>query len=332
MSTAPSTALAGLRRRVGSVKEVGIGLAMLSLVVLFSILSPYFFDLDNLINILRQVSLLGIIALGMTLVIVCGEIDLSVGSIYGASAIFTGVLLASKVPLPLSIGLGLASGAGFGFLNGVLITYARIPALIVTLGMMNAARGLALIVSQGHVVNLSARTVTPGALSLLQYLGQGKILDIPVMSVVFVVLALLVYLLYSRTILGFRMRAVGGSKNAARASGINEKHIKVVAFVLLGLLSAVAGLLNISFLGNVQGTTGQGMELNSIAAVIIGGTSLAGGQGTVIGTIIGVLIMGVLNNGIILLGISPFWQMTIIGVVIVVAVALDIWTRRGRET
>jgi ribose/xylose/arabinose/galactoside ABC-type transport system permease subunit len=247
-----------------------------------------------------------------------------VGSIYGASAIFTGVLLVNHVPMVLAVLLGLASGAAIGLVNGVLITYARIPALIVTLGMMNAARGLALIVSGGHVVNLSARTVTPEALAVLHYLGQGKILDIPLMSVVFVVLAGLVYLLYGKTILGFRMRAVGGSKNAARASGINEKRVKVVAFVLLGLLSAVAGLLNISFLGNVQGTTGQGMELNSIAAVIIGGTSLAGGQGTVIGTIIGVLIMGVLNNGIILLGISPFWQMTIVGVVIVVAVALDI--------
>ncbi len=331
MNVAQPAALGTIWRRITSVKEVGIGLAMVALVVLFSLTSPYFFDLDNLVNVVRQVSLLGIIALGMTLVIVSGEIDLSVGSIYGASAILTGVLLQAKVPLVLAIGLGLASGALIGLVNGVLVTYARIPALIVTLGVMNAARGIALILSQGHVVNLSARTVTPEALQLLQFLGQGKILGIPVMSVVFLLLAVLVWLLYSKTILGFRMRAVGGSKHAARASGINERQVKVVAFVLLGLLSAVAGLLNISFLGNVQGTTGQGMELNSIAAVIIGGTSLAGGQGTVVGTIIGVLIMGVLNNGIILLGISPFWQMTIVGVVIVVAVAMDIWTRRGRQ-
>jgi ribose/xylose/arabinose/galactoside ABC-type transport system permease subunit len=192
------------------------------------------------------------------------------------------------------------------------------------------ARGLALIFSGGRVVNLSPRTVSDPALPSFLFMGQGKVLSIPVMCIVFIAVAILVYLVFGRTILGFRMRAVGGSKNAARASGIDERIVKIVAFSVLGLLSGLAGLLNISFLGNVQGTTGQGMEMNAIAAVIIGGTSLSGGVGTIIGTVIGVLIMGVLNNGIILLGVSPFWQMTIIGAVIIVAVALDIWTRKGK--
>ena len=309
-------------------RETGVAAALLLLIGLFSILSPYFFKLDNFINILRQISLLGIIAMGMTLVIVCGEIDLSVGSIYGASAMFTGVMMINDVPVLLAIPLGWLVGVAFGALNGVFATYVRIPAMIVTLGMMNVARGIALIVSGGRVVNLAPRTVKDPHLATFIFLGQGKVLDVPVMCLVFVATAVAAYLVYSRTLLGFHMKAVGGSKAAAKASGINDKLIKIAAFTIVGFLSAIAGQLNIAFLGNVQGTTGQGMELNAIAAVIIGGTTLSGGEGTIIGTVIGVLIMGVLNNGIVLLGVSPFWQMTIIGVVIIAAVAVDMWTRK----
>jgi len=320
-------------RRVGAglaaKKEVGIFIALLAIFLFFSLMSPFFFGLENLINVLRQVSLLGIIAMGMCLVIICGEIDLSVGSIYGASAILTGVLMVSGLPIWLAILLGLATGALCGLLNGLLITYARIPAMIVTLGTMNAVRGLALITSHGRVVNISPRTVTDPHLGMFLFLGQGRVGSLPVMCLFFIATAIVAFLVYGKTLLGFRMKAVGGSPRAAKASGINGNRIKIAAFTIVGFLSALAGLLNISFLGNVQGTTGQGMEMNAIAAVIIGGTSLAGGQGTIIGTVIGVLIMGILNNGIILLGVSPFWQMTIIGSVIIVAVAIDIWTRKG---
>jgi len=329
MGMATSKLGRGIFASIAGRKETGIFLALVAIFTFFSVLSPYFFQLENLINVLRQVSLLGIIAMGMSLVIVCAEIDLSVGSLYGASAILTGVMLVNGIPIWLAMILGLVTGTLFGLLNGFLITYGRIPALIVTLGMMNIARGLALIVSNGRVVNISPRTVSDPNLGIFLFLGQGKVLTLPVMCIFFIAASLLVYILFGKTILGFRMRAVGGSKNAARASGINERFIKIAAFGILGFLSALAGLLNISFLGNVQGTTGQGMEMNAIAAVIIGGTSLSGGEGTIIGTLIGVLIIGILNNGIILLGVSPFFQMTIIGVVIIVAVALDIWTRKG---
>jgi ribose/xylose/arabinose/galactoside ABC-type transport system permease subunit len=312
-----------------SKKELGILVAFLAIFLFFSLLSPYFFNVENLINVLRQVSLLGIIAMGMCLVIVCGEIDLSVGSIYGASAILTAVMMMNGLPIWLAFVLGLGAGTLFGLINGVLITYARIPALIVTLGTMNAVRGISLIISGGRVVNISPRTVTDESLPAFLFLGQGKFLGLPVMCLFFIATALAAYFLYNKTLLGFRMKAVGGSARAARASGINSSIVKTAAFGILGFLAALAGLLNIAFLGSVQGTTGQGMELNAIAAVIIGGTSLAGGQGTMIGTVIGVLIMGVLNNGIILLGISPFWQMTIVGAVIILAVALDIWTRKS---
>ena len=323
---------ANVSRRRGtfsSTKEIGIFIAFVVLFLFFSIMSPYFFNLENLINILRQISLLGIIAMGMCLVIVCGEIDLSVGSIYGASAILTAVMMMNGFPIWLAFVLGIAVGTLFGLINGILITYTKIPALIVTLGMMNVVRGISLIISSGRVVNISPRTVDDPNLSVFLFLGQGKVAGIPVMCLFFIATAVGAYFLYNRTLLGFRMKAVGGSARAARASGINSNVVKTAAFAIVGFLSALAGLLNIAFLGSVQGTTGQGMELNAIAAVIIGGTSLAGGQGTIIGTVIGVLIMGVLNNGIILLGISPFWQMTIVGAVIILAVALDIWTRKS---
>ncbi|MDR0363039.1 MAG: ABC transporter permease [Planctomycetota bacterium] len=317
--------------RLFNLRELGVTLALVLIIILFSILSPYFFNVPNFINIVRQVSLLGIIAMGMTMVIVCGEIDLSVGSIYGAAGIFTGVMMVSGLPVLLSVLIGLLAGVLFGVANGLLVTFVRIPAMIVTLGMMNMARGLALIVSGGRVVNISPRTVKADGLDLFLFMGQRRIGEVPVMSIVFVISVLVTYFLYNHTLLGFRMRAVGGSRAAARASGINDKLVKIAAFGIVGLLAAIAGQLNISFLGNVQGTTGQGMELNSIAAVIIGGTSLSGGEGTILGTLIGVLIMGVLNNGIVLLGVSPFWQMTIIGAVIVGAVAIDKWTRKDGQ-
>jgi ribose/xylose/arabinose/galactoside ABC-type transport system permease subunit len=269
------------------VRETGVCIALVIIFIFFTILSPYFFNLNNLVNILRQVSLLGIIAMGMTMVIVCGEIDLSVGSVYGASAILCGVMLTNGMSLWIALVISLLCGALFGLLNGFLVTYGRIPAMIVTLGMMNIARGFALIVSNGRVVNLSARTVADPHLDAFLFMGQGKIGIIPVMSVFFLGITLLAFVIFSRTLLGFRMKAVGGSSTAARASGINDRIVKIAAFTIVGIFSALAGLLNIAFLGNVQGTTGQGMEMNSIAAVIIGGTTLKGGEGTVVGTLIG---------------------------------------------
>ena len=146
------------------------------------------------------------------------------------------------------------------------------------------------------------------------------------LALFFAVLAIFAYLMFNRTIFGFHMRAVGGNPVAARAAGLNSARVKIIAFSVLGLLCGITGILNLSFLGNVQGTVGVGLELDVIAATIIGGTSLAGGSGTIIGTIIGVLIMGVLRNGIMLMGISPFWQVALIGVVVIGAVAVDVWT------
>ncbi len=309
-------------------REFGVLAALIVLIALFSCTSPYFLKINNLLNIIRQISLLGIIAMGMTMVIVCAEIDLSVGAIYGAAATVCGLMLTHGCSVVFSVIAAMVVGVFFGVLNGVLTTYGKIPALIVTLGMMNVARGASLILSNARVISLSKRTVETTGLQDFLYLGQGRIYQIPIISIIFIVVVIAANLIYSKTIMGFRMRAVGGNELAAKAAGINKNLTKIIAFAITGFVCAIAGVLNLSFLANVQGTTGTGLELDVIAAVIIGGTSLSGGEGTIIGTLIGVLIMGVLKNGIILLGVSPFFQMLIIGIVIIAAVAFDMWSRK----
>jgi ribose/xylose/arabinose/galactoside ABC-type transport system permease subunit len=318
----------GFIRRAFKVRETGVLLALILLFVFFSLANKYFFGVTNLLNIVRQVSLLGIIALGMTMVITCAEIDLSVGAVYGLASTIAGMMMTKGgLPIWMALALTLIVCIAVGAFNGILVTYGRIPALIVTLGMMNIARGGALILSQAQVIGINYRTVTDKGVNNFLYIGQGKIFDtVPMLALFFAVLAIFAYLMFNRTIFGFHMRAVGGNPTAARAAGLNSARIKIIAFSLLGLLCGITGILNLSFLGNVQGTVGVGLELDVIAATIIGGTSLAGGSGTIIGTIIGVLIMGVLRNGIMLMGISPFWQVALIGVVVIGAVAVDVWT------
>lgn len=320
-------------KAIGSIammRELGVFIGLIALFSIFSFASPVFFTMDNLMNVVRQVSILGIISIGMTMVIGSGEFDLSVGSIYGAAAMFAGLMMTSGgLPIWLSVILALLVGTGIGCLNGILSTYARVPSLIVTLGMLNAARGLALILTGGLVITLSKRSVTDPSLPVFVFLGRGKLWGtVPTMSIAFIVIAIIGYILYHRNIIGFRMKAVGGNPEAARVSGVNVQVFKIIAFAITGFLAAFGGILNLSFLNNVQGTMGIGLELDVIAATIIGGTSLKGGEGTILGTVIGVLILGILRNGLVLLGISPFLQMVFIGTVIIAAVAIDMWTRR----
>jgi len=311
------------------IREIGVLIALILLSLIFSLLSPYFLGVNNLLNIVRQISLTGIMAVGMTMVIVTGEIDLSVGACYGLSAIVAGLAMSNGFTIWSSILIALATGLLGGILNGLLVTYGRIPALIVTLGMLNIARGAALLLSHGLPISVNKRTVIDPNVSKFLFLGQGKIFNTVPMMIVFLLGVFIIgYAVFNKTIYGFHMKAVGGNPIAARASGLNVKKIKILAFSITGFLCALAGILNLSFLANVQGTVGTGLELEVIAAVIIGGTSLAGGEGTILGTLIGVLIMGVLRNGLVLLGVSPFWQILLIGVVIIGAVGIDMWTRR----
>jgi ribose/xylose/arabinose/galactoside ABC-type transport system permease subunit len=304
---------------------------LIFLFVGFSIATPHFLRIANLLNVLRQVSLLGIIAVGMTMVIVSGEIDLSVGAVYGIAAVSCGLLMRSGQPFWLAMVMAVLVGAMVGLSNGTLVNYAKIPSLIVTLGMLNVVRGSYLLITGGLPVFLSSQTVRDPRLPVFFFLGQGKIFNLIPMLVIFLVgIVLFGYLVCHRSLFGFYLRAVGGNARAAKASGINVERIKTIAFILVSTLAALAGVLNLSFLSSVQGIVGAGLELDVIAATVIGGTSLAGGEGTILGTVIGVLIIGVLRNGLVLLGISPFWQTTLIGGIIIGAAAIDVATRRTR--
>ncbi|MEI6385430.1 MAG: ABC transporter permease [Spirochaetota bacterium] len=310
-------------------KEIGIFAGLVILVIFFSLSTSVFLSVDNLMNVVRQVSILGILAVGMTMVIVSGEIDLSVGSVYGMSVVAMSVLMTHGVPIWTSILAALALGATAGVVNGLLVTRLRVPALIVTLGMLNMARGVAMIINGGMVVPLIPRLIKDPALDAFIFIGRGRIMDVvPTMSIAFLLVLILGFIIYQKNILGYRMRAVGGNPEAARVSGISVTMVKIAAFAIMGFLAAFGGIINSGFLGNVQSTAGQGLELDVIAATILGGASLNGGEGTIVGTLIGVLLLGVLRNGLVLMGVSPFVQMVLIGAVLIGAVALDMRSRK----
>lgn len=314
-------------------RETGVFIALLIMCIFLSFASPVFLDVQNLLNVGRQVSLLGIMAVGMTFVLISGEVDLSVGSTYALAGLSTGMLIVAGWTLIPALIVGLIIGSGVGLFNGLLSTLGRLPSFITTLGMLSVARGVALLMTNGQPVTVDAKFgARPDVLEQFFFLGQGKAFDaIPMQLVFFVLVAIVGWFLLSFTVFGFRIYAVGGSVKAARVSGIKVFNTKIAAFTLMGFLSGLSGILSLAFLPSGQaGRTGLGLELDVIAATIIGGASLSGGEGTMLGTVLGVLIYGVLRNGLVLLGISPFWQTTIIGAVIILAVGLDKWTRRRK--
>ncbi|MBK8023486.1 MAG: ABC transporter permease [Chloroflexi bacterium] len=317
-----------------SARESGVFIALIVMCVILSLSTDAFLSSRNLLNIGRQVSVLGIMAVGMTFVLISAEVDLSIGSTYALSGMATGILIVQQWQLLPAIVVGLLLGAFVGFINGLLSTYGKLPSFITTLGMLSIVRGVALLVTDGQPVTVNvSEGALPDVLAQFEYLGQGNLFGIPMQLVFFILVAILGAALLALTTYGFRVYAVGGGLKAARVSGIKVFTVKIWAFVIMGFLSAVAGIVGLAFLPSAQaGRTGVGLELDVIAATIVGGASLAGGEGTMLGTILGVLIIGVLRNGLILLGISPFWQTTIIGLVIIIAVAIDKWTASRRSS
>lgn len=315
-------------------RETGVLIVLILMCVFMAVMSPSFLRSKNLLNIGRQGSTVGIMAVGMTFILIVKEIDLSVGAIYAITGMATGMLLLAGWSVWLAVAAGLLIGAICGFVNGLLSTYGRIPSFIATLGMSSTIRGIALLMTQGNPVTINERAgVSPEMLKTFFFIGQGKLFGmVPMQFVCFVLIILAGSFLLSKTTFGFKIYASGGSEKAATIAGVDVNRIKISAFVLMGILAGVSGILGMSFLPSGQaGRTGLGMELDVIAAVVIGGTSMSGGEGTVLGTLIGVFIMGVLKNGLVLLGISSFWQETIMGLVIILAVGIDKWTEAGKK-
>ena len=299
-------------------------LALLGLIiicVILTIATPNFLSADNLLNIARQISINGIVAVGMTIVIVTGGIDLSVGAVAALASCAAGLLMAKGYPVAGAAAIGLGVGALAGTINGLLITLLRITPFIVTLGMMSMARGLALVLTDGVPID----ELPPGFLAL-----AGDWAGIPVPLLVMAAVACAGALILSRTRLGRYAYALGSNEEAVRLAGIPLARYKIGIYAISGLLAGVAGLVLAARVSSAQPTAGGLMELDAIAAVVIGGASLMGGRGTIFGTIVGAAIIGVLRNGLVLLDVSAFWQQFVIGAVIVLAVALDQLRHRGR--
>ena len=296
--------------------QYGLLAAFLGICIVLSLTTPRFMTVQNLMIIVTQVSINALLAFGVTFVIITGGIDLSIGSIVAV----TGVVAATfahpdTYPVVVPIGIGLLSGLAFGAFNGVVITRSNVPPFIVTLGTMTIGRGLALILSKGRPVsNLS---------DSFNFLGGGKLLGIPMLTIILIILFVMCSVVLRKTVLGRYIYAVGGNEQAARASGIQTSRIKLIVYTLSGGLAALAGILLTSRITTGQPNAGTGFELDAIAAAIIGGTSTSGGTGTMTGTLIGALLIGVISNGLDLLNVTSYYQQVVMGVIIIGAVVLD---------
>ncbi|MCC5801836.1 ABC transporter permease subunit [Rossellomorea vietnamensis] len=298
-------------------QKLGPLLGLFVLIATVSIINPSFLEPLNLLNLLRQVAINALIAYGMTFVILTGGIDLSVGSILAlSSALMAGMMVSGIDPI-LAILIGCILGAAMGMVNGLLITKGKMAPFIATLATMTMFRGLTLVYTDGNPIT------GLGDSYAFQLFGRGYFLGIPVPAVTMILTFAILWVILHKTPFGRKTYAIGGNEKAALISGIKVPRIKVMIYSLAGLLAALAGAILTSRLNSAQPTAGTSYELDAIAAVVLGGTSLSGGRGLIVGTLIGALIIGTLNNGLNLLGVSSFFQMVVKGVVIIIAVLID---------
>ncbi len=295
-------------------QRYGLVLSLLLLCLVLSLLSDRFLTSSNLVNVLRQSTINGIIAVGMTYVILTAGIDLSVGAVLALCTVVTADLLKQDLPVPVAVTAGLGLGAGLGLISGLIITQTGVPPFVATLGMMTIARGLALTYSEGRPIT--------GLPDSFRFLGTGSLGPVP-MPIILAGLTFAVgYLVLTRTPVGQYIFALGNNPVAARYAGIEVKRYTTLVYVIAGFLAALAGMILIARLNSAQPTAGLEFEFDAIAAVVVGGTSFAGGQGGLGGTLLGVLVIAVINNGLNLLNVSSFYQPVVTGVVIALALLL----------
>lgn len=304
--------------------------SLLLLFVFFSLSSPYFFTFGNIVSIMLATCVNGMLALGVTFVIISGGIDLSVGTVMTLSAVMTGVFITYwRLPVFLGVLGGIATGMLCGFVNGTVISKMKLPPFIATLGMMMVARGLALVISGTAPIYFthapSFSRISMG--SVIGSLFPG--FNVPNAVLIFAISAVLASIILTKTVIGRYDFAIGSNEEAARLSGLNVDRWKVILYSLCGLFVGMGGVMMASRLNSAQPALGQGYELEAIAAVVIGGTSLSGGEGSIIGTIVGAFIMSTLTNGLRILAVPQEWQIVASGIIVIGAVYLDIIRRRG---
>ena len=296
-----------------------IGLFILCFVI--TLVTPRFLTISNITNVFTQVSVNAIIAVGMTFVILTGGIDLSVGSILALSGAFAASIIKSTGNVFLAFLVAIVLGIVIGGVNGLLVSKGKLQAFIVTLATMTIFRGATLVFTNGTPISKLSES--------FMKIGNGKIGPVPIPVLITIIIVLIAFYVLSQTRFGRYLYALGGNEDSARLSGINTDKIKTLVYVISGVAAAVGGVIITSRIGSASPNAGTGFELDAIAAVVIGGTSLAGGEGTIIGTVIGALIIGVLNNGLNLMNVSPFYQSIVKGLVILIADLLDKKSRKN---
>ncbi len=302
-----------------NIRDAGTLIGLIIIFIVFSLLSPVFFTAPNLINIMQQSAINAIVALGMTLVIISAGIDLSVGPVAALAAVVCASLMVAGVSVPLAVIAALLVGALYGLFNGVLIAYAGLQPFIVTLGSLSLCRAIALIYTGGNPIF--------GIPSSFRSFINGSVLGIPCPIIIAAVVAIVLYIILTKTPLGEYIFAVGGNEEAARVCGVPVAKTKIAVYVISGVLAAIAALILVGRLGAAEPTLGNLWEMNAIAAAAIGGASLMGGKGSVFGTILGAIILGSLTNGFTLLNIQSFYQLLATGIIIIVAMLVDRATR-----
>lgn len=304
------------RLRTRGIGKYGIVLAFIALCIILSVMTPRFLTVANLVNIFTQVSINALLAFGVTFVIITGGIDLSIGSMVAVAGVVAALFAhPDTYPVIVPILMGLLAGLALGALNGFVITRTKVPPFIVTLGTMTIGRGLALILSKGRPVsNLS---------DSFNFIGGGQLFGIPMPILILIIAFAVCSILLKKTVIGRYMYAVGGNELAAEASGIRLNKVKMVVYTLCGGLAGLAGIVLTSRITTGQPNAGAGFELDAIAAAIIGGTSTSGGVGTIMGTLIGALLIGVISNGLDLMNVTSYYQQVVMGIIIIGAVVLD---------
>ena len=309
-------------QRLRAMQEIGILIALVALCVALSLATPTFHLPLNLLKVARQSSYIGIMAVGMVFVITMGDIDLSVGSILTLTNVATALALQKGLPVPIALLIGVGMGAICGFANGVLAVLLRIPMIIVTLGTLSIYRGVALIACKNAPVSQFNKE------QWFFTVGGGAIFGLPTSAILMLCIAILGWIALTRTVAGRRIEAIGGNPTAARLSGLANDRVRIGVMTLNGVIAALAGIAALAFLQSADPSTGPGYELWVIASVIIGGTALSGGKGSVPGAILGALIIYVIRNGLVLLGAPPNTDIAVTGIAIILAVAIDSFVRR----
>jgi len=312
-------------RRLFTIPEAGVAIPLLAFVLIFQFFNPVFLSIDNITTMLRSMSYIGVIALGMTFLLITGAFDLSVGATAGLSAIVCSYVMAKlNLPIPVGVLAGLATGALVGLVNGFVVLKLGVPAFIATLGMLNIAKGITYLISKGYTIYPLPEAI--GTFGMAEPFGTSW------GFVIFAVVAVVGAFILSKTSYGRKLYVVGGNQEVARLAGISPARIQLSAFVLVGMCAALAGMLLMARIVTGQPTIGLGWELNVIAGVVIGGVSLFGGAGSILGAVIGLLIMQVVTNGLVIINVDPYWQTVAIGLIMIIAVAIDILRRKSKNS